>query len=87
MRVSGKLYTSQLPLGERVMYEPIDNLNQRWSHEIWMTDECFILTENGIQKATSLHRATPKEKFFISELEESSKISLERRGRELEVSD
>ena len=36
-----------------------------------MTDECIILTENGIQKAKSLHRVTPKEKFLISELEEA----------------
>ena len=78
MRVSGKAYTSQLPFGERVMYQhtavPTDNLNQRWGHGILigeapMTDECIILTENGIQKAKSSHRATPKEKFLISELE------------------
>ena len=36
-----------------------------------MTDECTILTENGIQKAKSLHRVTTKEKFLISELEEA----------------
>ena len=35
-----------------------------------MTDECIILTENGIQKAKSLHHLTLKEKFLISELEE-----------------
>ena len=34
-----------------------------------MTDECIVLTENGVQKAKSLHRVTPKEKFLISELE------------------
>ena len=80
MRVSGKAHTSQLPFGERVMYEhtaaPTDNLNQRWDNEIWigeapMTDECIILTENGIQRAKSLHRVTPKEKFLISELEKA----------------
>ena len=72
MRDSGKAYTSQLPFGERVMYEhtamPTGNLNQKWGYEIWdgeapMTDEC---TENGIQKATSLQRVTPKERFLIS---------------------
>ena len=62
------------------MYEhtavPTDNLNQRWGHGIWigeapMTDECIVLTENGVQKAKSLHRVTPKEKFLISELEKA----------------
>ena len=80
LRVSGEAYTSQLPFGERMMYEhtamPTDNLNQRWEHGIWigeapMTDECIILTENGIQKARSLHRVTPKEKFLISVLEKA----------------
>ena len=80
MRVSGKAYTSQLPFGERVMYEhtavPTDNPNQRWGHGIWIgeaprTDECFVLIENGVQKAKSLHRVTPKEKFLISELEKA----------------
>ena len=62
------------------MYEhtavPTDNLNQRWGHGIWigeapMADECIVLTENGVQKAKSLHRVTPKEKFLISELEKA----------------
>ena len=62
------------------MYEhtavPTDKLNQRWGHGIWigeapMTDECIVLTENGVQKAKSVHHVTPKEKFFISELEEA----------------
>ena len=62
------------------MYEhtavPTDNLNQRWAHGIWigeapMTDECIVLTENGVQKAKSLHRVIPKEKFLISELEKA----------------
>ena len=70
LRVSGKAHTSQLPFGERAMYEhtavPIGNLNQRWCHEIWideapMTDECIVLSENGIQKAKSLHRVTQGE--------------------------
>ena len=56
LRVSGKANTSQLPFGERVMYEhtalPKGNLNQRWGHGIWIgeapiTDECIIPTENG----------------------------------------
>ena len=68
LRVSEKAYMSQLPFGERVMYEqtavPTGNLNQIWSHGIWvgeapMTDECIILTENVVQKAKSLHRVTP----------------------------
>ena len=40
----------------------------------WNLDwrECIILKENGIQKAKSLHRATPKkEKFLISDLEKA----------------
>ena len=37
-----------------------------------MTDECIIASENGVQKAKSLHRVTTKEKFFlISELEKA----------------
>ena len=80
LRVSGKPYTSQLPFGERVVHEHIavqtDNLTQRWGHGIWigeapMTDECIILSENGVQKAKSLHRVTPKEKLLISELEKA----------------
>ena len=95
LRVSGKAYTSQFPFGERVMYEHTaaltGNLNQRWCHGIWigeapMTDKCIIPT-NGVQKAKSLYRMTPKEKFLISELEKVRRISLEGRGRELEVSD
>ena len=74
LRDSGKAYTSQLPVGERVMYEntavPTSNLNQRWSHGIWigeapMTVECIIPTQNGVQKAKSLHRVTPQEKSAI----------------------
>ena len=85
LRVSGKAHTSQLPYGERVMYEhtavPTDNPNQRWGHGIWigeapMTDECTILTENGIQKAKSLHRVTFKETFLISELERAREYFL-----------
>ena len=36
-----------------------------------MTDECIILSDNGIQKARSFHRVTPKEKFLIRELEKA----------------
>ena len=52
MRVSGKAYKSQLPFRERVMREhtavQTDDLNRRWSYEIWigeapMTDECIIV--------------------------------------------
>ena len=62
------------------MYEhtavPTDIPKQRWGHGIWigeapMTDECIIPTATGIQKAKSLHRVTPKEKFLISELEKA----------------
>ena len=67
LRVSGKANTSQLPFGDRVMYEHTavltGNLNERWSHGIWigevpMTDKCIIPTENGVLKAKSLHRMT-----------------------------
>ena len=80
LRVAGKAYTSQLPFGERVMYKhtavPTGNLNQRWCHGIWvgkapMSDECIILTENGVLKAKSLHRVPTEEKFLISELEKA----------------
>ena len=66
------------------MYEhtavPTDNPNQRWGHGIWvgeapLTDDCIIPTENGVQKAKSLHRLTPKEKFLISELEKAREFS------------
>ena len=64
VRVFGKAYTSQvLPFGT-------SNLDRRWGHGIWapMTDEHIILTENGVQKARSLHRVPPEERFVISEL-------------------
>ena len=77
VRVFGKAYTSQkLPFGERVMYKytsvPTGNQDQRWGHGIWvgkapMTDEHIILTESGVQKARSLHRVPPEERFVISE--------------------
>ena len=52
---------------------PTGNLDQRWGHGIWvgkapLTDEHIILTENGVQKARSLHRVPPEERFVISEL-------------------
>ena len=80
VRVFGKAYTSQaLRFGERVMYKctavPTGNLDQRWAHGIWvgkapMTDEHIILTESGVQKARSLHRVPPEERFVISGLKE-----------------
>ena len=36
-----------------------------------MTDECIIPSENGVQKAKSLHCVTPKEKFLVSLLEKA----------------
>ena len=42
-----------------------------WIGEAPMTDECITPSENGVQKAKSLHRVTTKEKFLISELEEA----------------
>ena len=60
LRVSGEAYTSQLPFGERMMYEhtalPTGNLNQRWGHGIWigeapMTDECIIPPEKWDSKS------------------------------------
>ena len=78
VRVFGKMFSSQvLPIGERVMYKytsaPTGNLDQRWCNGIWvgkapMTDEHIILTENGVQKARSLHRVPLEERFVISEL-------------------
>ena len=60
VRVFGKAYTSQvLPLGERVMYKyifvPMGNLDQRWSHGIWvgqapMTDEPIFSRKMGSRK-------------------------------------
>ena len=49
------------------------HLDQRWGHGIWvgkapMTDEHIFLTENGVQKARSLRRVPPEERFVISEL-------------------
>ena len=63
-------------LAECDMTQRMKGKTERWSHGIWigeaaMTDECMILTENGVQKAKSLHRVTPKEKFLISELEKA----------------
>ena len=79
VRVLVKTYTNQvLPFGERVMYKytsvPTGNPDQRWSHGIWVgkaptTDEHIFLTENGVQKARSLHPVPPEERFVISESE------------------
>ena len=40
-----------------------------------------------VQKARSLHRVPPEERFVISELKKSARISLERVGGELESDD
>ena len=74
----GQAYTSQmLPFGERVIYKytsvPTGNLEQGWDHGIWvgkapMTDENIILTENCVQKARSLQRVPPEERFVIGGL-------------------
>ena len=63
---------------------PTGNLDRRWSHGIWvgkapMTDEHIILTENGVQKARSLHRVPLEERFVISKLK--------KQGGELESND
>ena len=63
VRVFGKAYTSQvLPLGERVMYKSEmgvwPSANDRRTH---------FLTENGVQKARSLHRVPLEERFVISD--------------------
>ena len=66
----GKRTRQVLPFGERVMYKytdvPTSNLDHRWGHGIWVgrvpvTDEHIILTENGVQKARSLHRVPLEE--------------------------
>ena len=69
VRVFGKAYTSQvLPFGERVMYKCTAMGHGMWVGKAPMTDEHTILTENGVQKATSLHRVPLEERFVISEL-------------------
>ena len=95
MRVFGKAYTSQvLPFGERVMYKytavPTGNLDQRCGHGIWvgkapMTDEHIILTENGVQKARSLHRVPPEERFVISELKKMRGLPWNGRAENLKA--
>ena len=97
VRVFGKAYTSQvLPFGERVMYKytsvPTGNLDQRWDHGIWvgkapMADEHIILTGNGVQKARSLHRVPPEERFVISELKKVRGFLWNWQGGKLESDD
>ena len=58
---------------------PTGNLDQRWGHGILvgkapMTDEQIILTESGVQKARSLHRVPPEERFVISELKKVRRL-------------
>ena len=94
-RVLGNAYTSQvLPFGERVMNKytsvPTGNLDQRWGHGIWvgkarMTDEHIILTENGVQKARSLHRVPPEERFVISELKKVRGLPWNGRAEKLKA--
>ena len=77
LRVSGKAYTSQFPFGEKVMFEHIAVLTAESEMVPWnldlarlqLTDKCIIPTRNGFQKAKSLYRMTPKEKFLICEFE------------------
>ena len=49
---------------------PTGNLDQRWGHGIWVGKAPMTntSTENGVQKARSLHRVPPEERFVISEL-------------------
>ena len=91
----GKAYTSQvLPFGEIVMCKytavPISNLDQRWGHGIWvgkapMTDEHILLTEKGVQKARSLHRVPPGERFVISELKKVRGLPWNSRAENLKA--
>ena len=50
-------------------------------------DEHIILTENGVQKARSLHRVPLEQRFVISELKKVRGTSLERQGGELVSND
>ena len=93
----GTANTSQvLPFGERVMNKykavPTGNLDQRWGHGIWvgkapMTDEHIIPTENGVQKARSLHRVPPEERFVISELKKVRGLPWNGKAGKLESED
>ena len=69
---------------------PTGNLDQRWGHGIWvgkapMTDEHNILTESGVQKARSLHRVPPEERFVISELKKVRGLPWEGRAETLKA--
>ena len=69
---------------------PTGNLDQRWGHGIWvgkapMTDEHIILTENGVQKARSLHRVPPEDWFVISELKKVRGLPWSGRAENLEA--
>ena len=50
-----------------------------------MADEHIILTENGIQKARSLHRMPLEERFVISEIEKVRGLSWNDRAENLEA--
>ena len=69
---------------------PTGNLDQRWGHGIWvgkapMTHEHIILTENGVQKARSLHRVPPEERFVISELKKVRGLPCNGRAENLKA--
>ena len=50
-----------------------------------MADEHIILTENGIQKARSLHRMPLEERFVINEIEKVRGLSWNDRAENLEA--
>ena len=91
----GKAYTSQmLPFGERVIYKytsvPTGNLDQRWDHGIWigkapMTDEHIVLAENGVQKARSLQRVPPEERFVIGGLKKVRGLPVKGKAENLQA--
>ena len=70
---------------------PTGNPDQRWGHGIFsvgkapMTDEHIILTENGVQKARSLHRVSLEERFVISELKKVRGLPSNGRAENLEA--
>ena len=71
---------------------PTGNLDQRWDHGIWvgkapMADEHIILTENGVQKARSLHRVPPEERFENRELKKVRGFLRNWQGGKLESDD
>ena len=66
---------------------PTGNLDQRCSHGIWV-GRAPMTDEHIIQKARSLHRVPPEERFVLSELKKVRGLtSLEWQGRKLESGD